>query len=733
MTRIRPAAPVVLLGMVLFVVSGFLTSCRSGGPGAVDRLRQEIFEAEDSRAPDGASLAVLLGGLAHSEPEIRRMAVRALGRLVRPALADEIAPLLSDTEAGVRAEAANALAQSVTDIKPAGREAVPAENDAAALVGVFGLLENALGSEADAQTRGVILRSIGRLTYPDEPSFRRAETLLLKAVVRNRVGIDTAPGHEIDGAIKGIEALLRRKARALSVGEDLVENLKSLVLSEETVSRYPESKEQAARIRRLALMALTWAGRLDEATLEAALAGPDEQVRRLVFFGWGRAGVGAVSDGAAERLIARGLADRAESVRYEALRMSGRMRLDRDHSSVLKALEDSAPHVVLLAIDLLGQMKPAPETVIARLKETAGRIGAEEAGKERSNVHPGLAKLAAAHALVSLAKTSPSAARELMPRFLGAPGWVVRMYAASAAAILKDIPALERLLADFHDNVRNEALSGLIGLRGHEADEACAAALERDDHQLILTAVRGLKGSPSVETVVPALLSTLSRLTGQRRETSRDPRLALIERIGELGSFDHAGILSAYAEDYDPLVAAAAADVVARWTGHRPEIRLRPLSRVFPQIAEIEMMRSAVVRVTMAEGGMFEMALDVDEAPATVSRFTDLVRAGYYDGLTFHRIVSNFLVQGGSPGANEFAGDALFMRDESGLASNLRGTVGISTRGRDTGDAQIYINTADNDRLDHDYCVFARVTAGMDVVDSILEGDVIARIEIVID
>jgi cyclophilin family peptidyl-prolyl cis-trans isomerase len=73
----------------------------------------------------------------------------------------------------------------------------------------------------------------------------------------------------------------------------------------------------------------------------------------------------------------------------------------------------------------------------------------------------------------------------------------------------------------------------------------------------------------------------------------------------------------------------------------------------------------------------------------------------------------------------------LFLRDESGLESNVRGTVGISTRGRDTGDAQIYINTVDSDRLDHDYCVFARVTSGMDVVDGILEADVIARMKLI--
>ena len=59
------------------------------------------------------------------------------------------------------------------------------------------------------------------------------------------------------------------------------------------------------------------------------------------------------------------------------------------------------------------------------------------------------------------------------------------------------------------------------------------------------------------------------------------------------------------------------------------------------------------------------------------------------------------------------------------------GAVGISTRGRDTGDAQIFIDLVDNPRLDHDYTVFAQVLNGIDVVDRILEGDAIERIEIV--
>jgi cyclophilin family peptidyl-prolyl cis-trans isomerase len=139
------------------------------------------------------------------------------------------------------------------------------------------------------------------------------------------------------------------------------------------------------------------------------------------------------------------------------------------------------------------------------------------------------------------------------------------------------------------------------------------------------------------------------------------------------------------------------------------------------------------IRITVAArhgGGSFVLRLDPRTAPASVARVLALARRGYYTGLTWHRVAPNFVVQGGSPSMNEYAGDGPFMRDELGMVSHRRGTVGISTRGRDTGDAQLFINLVDNYRLDHDYTVAAVVESGMDVVDRILEGAVMERVEV---
>jgi cyclophilin family peptidyl-prolyl cis-trans isomerase len=129
----------------------------------------------------------------------------------------------------------------------------------------------------------------------------------------------------------------------------------------------------------------------------------------------------------------------------------------------------------------------------------------------------------------------------------------------------------------------------------------------------------------------------------------------------------------------------------------------------------------------MRSGKTFFIDLRADLAPLTVGRFARLAQDGYYDGLSFHRVVANFVIQGGSPASNEYSGDTLYMRDEISGLSHVRGSVGLSTRGRDTGDAQFFVNLVDNPRLDFDYTIFGSVGKPTDL-DDILEGDVIATI-----
>ena len=125
------------------------------------------------------------------------------------------------------------------------------------------------------------------------------------------------------------------------------------------------------------------------------------------------------------------------------------------------------------------------------------------------------------------------------------------------------------------------------------------------------------------------------------------------------------------------------------------------------------------------------LRLLTDVAPVTVARFAALAAQGYYDGLTFHRIVPNFVVQGGSPGANDYAGARRFMRDEIGPQGvHVRGAVGMSSRGTDAGDGQFFIDLVDLPHLDRTHTVFAYVTQGKEYVDRLLEGGKIVRVTV---
>ena len=152
----------------------------------------------------------------------------------------------------------------------------------------------------------------------------------------------------------------------------------------------------------------------------------------------------------------------------------------------------------------------------------------------------------------------------------------------------------------------------------------------------------------------------------------------------------------------------------------------------FPSESVLSGLRGASAVLQLKNLGTLEISLLPDEAPVTVATFVQLVERGAFNGLTWHRIVPVFVLQGGSPGADEYDGiTSTFMRDEVGFARQARGTFGISTRGRDTGDGQIYINLVDNFRLDHDYTVFATMRQGFDVMDRVQEGDVIESVTIV--
>jgi peptidyl-prolyl cis-trans isomerase B (cyclophilin B) len=128
-----------------------------------------------------------------------------------------------------------------------------------------------------------------------------------------------------------------------------------------------------------------------------------------------------------------------------------------------------------------------------------------------------------------------------------------------------------------------------------------------------------------------------------------------------------------------------------------------------------------------------DIVLDLDpaRAPITVNNFVFLAREGFYDGLTFHRVVDDFVIQGGCPEGSGRGNPGYRFQDEPVTGEYVAGAVAMANSGPNSNGSQFFICTVDNRRkLARSYNLFGQVTSGMDVVTSIRQGDVMRRVSI---
>ena len=130
--------------------------------------------------------------------------------------------------------------------------------------------------------------------------------------------------------------------------------------------------------------------------------------------------------------------------------------------------------------------------------------------------------------------------------------------------------------------------------------------------------------------------------------------------------------------------------------------------------------------------GTMILELYPNEAPGTVSNFAKLARSGFYDGLAFHRVIPNFVIQGGDPNGDGTGGPGYTIKceTEGNPHKHLRGSLSMAHRGRDTGGSQFFICHSPQPHLDGVHTVFGRVVEGLDVLDSIRQGDHMTRVTI---
>jgi cyclophilin family peptidyl-prolyl cis-trans isomerase/HEAT repeat protein len=649
-------------------------------------------------------LDVYARGVAHADPRVRQAAVVALGDALDGATREPV------SRHGLLAAREDAEARS-------GRFAEGAADAARLLTG-------RLDVESDPDVAAAILETLGRL-----PSGSDAEREAVEALLAGRLEAGGPPLVRF-GAAKGLEFFVRRSPGAVSARTIRALRATASPPIDEDEAADVEADltpdlELAARTRRLAMLALAAARDTDADTLAAALRDEDWQVRRLAVARLSP----AVSSYAAA--IDTALADPVLHVRLEAVRVAGRAIARTSRCGPLvAAIDDAEIPVTLASLDALPSGCREEAELVPQLERLAALLSAA-----RDHWH------VPARAAVALARIAPDRARPLLETAASHPVWQVRAAAAEVARLLDDEAVAVRLARDEEPNVRTSALGALARMQSPARFDAALEGLRSGDYDLIRTSAGMLDDPPDRAAAVAALLERLRSLTDEAADTSRDPRAAIIRRLGALMTAAQAHELLPFVGDFDPRVGVAALDAYRALAGEAGDAADAGAAVApggeddqrarYPYQPSVEALAALPRAATLQleDGAIVEIELFVDVAPVMVARFAELARAGHYDGLTFHRVAPNFVIQGGSPGANEYSGVDRYVRDELG-ASNWRGTVGLSTRGRDTGDAQFYVNLVDNPRLDHEYTVFGRVTSSMDALDRVLEGAVIVKVSL---
>jgi peptidylprolyl isomerase/peptidyl-prolyl cis-trans isomerase B (cyclophilin B) len=135
--------------------------------------------------------------------------------------------------------------------------------------------------------------------------------------------------------------------------------------------------------------------------------------------------------------------------------------------------------------------------------------------------------------------------------------------------------------------------------------------------------------------------------------------------------------------------------------------------------------------ITLEKGGEIRLEFYPEDAPKTVENFVTLAKKGFYNGLNFHRVVPDFVVQGGCPKGNGTGGPGYQIKAEFNKQKHLRGTLAMArSQSPDSAGSQFYICYGATPHLDGQYTVFGRVVSGMEHVDRIKQGDKMTSVTI---
>ncbi|MGH9871335.1 MAG: peptidylprolyl isomerase [Pyrinomonadaceae bacterium] len=668
-----------------------------------DNDLRELFKARNANVRARAALAAGRIGTEEAvadlipllqrddEPEVRAMAAFALGEIESPLGADALVALLSDLhDSPQRSRAVEALGK-ITAALP--KEQEKRAHELAAVV-----LE-ALNFEAS------------RRSAPDNLTILLGLTAVLRAKPDGAGPIVARFLHYSDPRVRADAAntLARLKLK------DGNEELRKLLVSDPD----PVVRANAARV-----IGATEDRASFDALLDRALKDKDSRVRVSAI----RA-LGALKDlRAADPLTKQPIKWKAQNEALELITALGNIFASRggDHRPKLMGdspIELSARGLVDLEVDNGSVMAIHPEVHVA-----AARINPEDYEKAVEEYFRWTEK----DLLFPFRSWRKSAALAqglgVMPTLKSdvyGPGILtLQIEAEKRLRVMLSDPRLPVLATP-------DVLQALAEFKPNDLDEVLRKHLNESDVVISATAAGLFADLPPDEASANALIAALP--TSLSDVQLNDAALSILDALGKQKTAKANDAIKTALNSPDHLirrkaVAVLKANGAGDFSSRIGTVQTRNTAADYQRALDRIGRRFDAV-VTTSKGS-FTIELLPDDAPLSVDNFIQLAKRKYFNGITIHRVVPNFVIQDGDPRGDGNGGPGYQIRCEINESPYQRGAVGMALSGKDTGGSQWFVTHSPQPHLDGGYTVFGNVVTGMDVVDSIARGDVIRSIVI---
>jgi cyclophilin family peptidyl-prolyl cis-trans isomerase/HEAT repeat protein len=663
-------------GLVAAALLAILPSCRlaAQAEATVNRLAP-ILAAEDARRFDEA---LLRSGTEDPDTLVRRTAIRALGHIGDPAGAPLLFSVLQGPDAAdLHAEAAFALGLM--------RDTSLVPGLVAWLQGIQRLRASAVdeGITAIARTGGPVAAAFLNDAIRDPRAVRAdSQRVAQRVAVREawRLG-PLAPVPAVLGVIE--DTTLTAPATY---------TLSRLRAKEGAAFLYSQVRAMDATVRQDAVRAFT------------------RQYTRDAEF----------DPASAQAALKNALNDLDAGVRVNALRALSTYADSTLVPAVLPLLNDAATNVAVTAAAALGPL--GGKGAVATLSQVAGSRRAWPLRRE---------------ALLTLARLDPVAFRAALTPWANSADW--RDRATAAEGVVRIAPGeLAPYLGDGDARVVAVALQAWAGAVQGPAPDLLAAARTRIGHPdaMVRATAAEILARAGSGSDVPALVAAWDRGLRDSFPDAAQNALAALKAVQDGADASAVqSFLASSAAPADPLLKGWAEanwpELAERWGPSRPLNTGRSLDD-YRALARKYLVDPAgrYPRVTLevADRGSVTLELFGPDAPLTVANFLRLVDRGYFDGLRFHRVVPNFVIQAGDPRGDGSGGPGWAIRDEINRRRYGAWVLGMALSGPDTGGSQWFITLSPQPHLDGNYTVFGRLRGGDANAAKVVQGDQIRSI-----